>query len=208
VTWVTALAILVVLPISNSRVLMPWVEHSHANRSTWWLNNVANVVQHLLVLGLAAVAVQRRELTPADAGFERPTPRQRRLLVGVIAVSLAGLALRQLGVLSAAQTTAFSPTTGPERLAFWAAGVVIGGVQEPLWRAFAFHALRHALHAPQLLAIAVTSASFGYFHGSLAQGGFTGLAALVLSWLYVRTRSIWWPIIVHVAFNAGLAPFG
>jgi membrane protease YdiL (CAAX protease family) len=57
------------------------------------------------------------------------------------------------------------------------------------------------------LAVIASSVSFGIFHGNFNQLIYAGALGLVLGYLYVKTRNILYPILLHVLMNlVGTAP--
>ena len=127
-------------------------------------------------------------------------------MAGAIVVVVA----HQTGILAESYADAFTPSTGLERVAYLANAIAVGGMQEPLWRGFAFEQLRSHWRVPVVAAVAIISLSFGYYHGgffALPNSVFSGTAAVGLSWLYLRTESLWWPILLHVGFNVAAGAF-
>ena len=202
-------AVLVALPVLNTHVLRPWVEAS-GDRRVWWANELALLAAHVAALGLVSAALRHDRLSWLGAGVDRPRTGHVRAGAAIVIAACLVVAARHAGLYQSTYVDEFSPTNTPERAMFLTNGVVIGGLQEPLWRAFAFRQLRWRLSWPTVSAAVATSISFAYYHGGFAQPGqmgFTFAAGIALSWLYVRSRTIWLPTLAHAAFNVAGGAF-
>lgn len=89
-------------------------------------------------------------------------------------------------------------------LAFITLVVVAPIAEETLFRGYLFGKLRQ--HVPVWAAALVTSALFGFVHGSFILGVDTFALSLVLCYLRQSTGSIWASILVHMTKN-GIAYF-
>jgi membrane protease YdiL (CAAX protease family) len=77
--------------------------------------------------------------------------------------------------------------------------------EETLWRGIAITELRK-LTKTTFIAIIISSLSFVFFHGGLQQGvivfTYRFVIALILAGIYVRTKSLRVPILVHFLMDA------
>ena len=80
-----------------------------------------------------------------------------------------------------------------------AIGVVAPIVEEILCRGIVFNRLNSWM--PTWVAVVVSSALFGLIHMNLFQAIYAFIVGLGFCMLYVRYRSLWIPIIGHMAFN-------
>ena len=78
-------------------------------------------------------------------------------------------------------------------------GIVGPMAEEIFFRGFILAAL--VRYMGSLKAVTVASAIFAAQHGNLAMMIPVFMSGLLLSWLYLKTRSIWPPFIVHVSQN-------
>jgi membrane protease YdiL (CAAX protease family) len=199
--------VLIGIPLLNAHVLQPWVTRSaDGPRTPWWIANGILLLAHALVFVYFVLGPRQS----AEAKLVAPSPTQLRVLLAIVATGALVFAARQFGLYHATWSSKLAPRGGVERGAYLVYGVVIGGLQEPLWRSAAYWQLRQRFGLSSAAAIGVTAVSFGYFHGGLSNLGqvaFITAAAVGLSHLYLRTRSIWSPVIVHVAFNVFTASF-
>jgi uncharacterized protein len=86
--------------------------------------------------------------------------------------------------------------------------LVVPLMEELFWRSFIMRWLEQAYFltvAPAsvgLRALLISSIMFGFEHSLWLAGV---LAGLVYGWLYVRSRSLWVPVLAHAITNGGLA---
>ena len=127
-------------------------------------------------------------------------------LLGVTNLIFAGLTAlsEQIPAVHAAMSDylataeAFSPAIGYGWLTLGIA-VLAPVSEELLFRGIIQGELRRAM--PEKWAIVIQAVLFALFHGQPVQIAYVLLPALALGALYAITRSIWIPIIVHIAFN-------
>lgn len=99
----------------------------------------------------------------------------------------------------------FPPPDVASRLFWVLVAVTAATCEELLWRGVAYHDLR-SLGLSSLSAVALSSLSFAFFHGGLAQGmilmGYRfGIGAL-LAGIYLRSGSLWPAMVVHYLMDA------
>ena len=203
--------VLVCLPILNAHIVLPWtldgVEPDR--RVRWWLDIGFLVVSHACIVAtcIGAVRLQGRDIS--DIGLTR---RHRvRWLLGLFAVgaiALIGVQLRRLGVLDmSADPRPIDPHSTLERSVFAIEGLFVGACQEVMWRGFGIRGLMAWPRVGTMTAVAVTSISFGYYHGGLTQQPLGALIALtlvgaLLAALYLWRRDLWPALFLHASFNA------
>ena len=165
-------------------------------------------VEGLMVLAVWVFAVRRRGASMSSLGF-RPTGSRATYVwpLAVLIASLASTALYAaavsglgLDLLEPPELTEDLFGTGLERTATVLAIVVWGPFAEELFfRGFVLAALVAPL-GPARAAV-VSSALFAVAHVSIGVVVPIFLTGLMLSWLYLRTRSIWPPITAHALQN-------
>jgi hypothetical protein len=84
-------------------------------------------------------------------------------------------------------------------LQFLTIGIAAPIIEELLFRGIVFNRLLFWM--PVWVAIIIQAAVFGVIHGNMLQGLYAFVLGVFYGWLYVRFRTIWLPIIGHVAFN-------
>lgn len=88
----------------------------------------------------------------------------------------------------------------PELLIAFVALVIVAPISEELvYRGFVFQGLSNRFHP--IWAALVSSILFGLVHGQLNVFIDTFILGMVLCWLFVKTKSIWPPIILHAIKN-------
>jgi membrane protease YdiL (CAAX protease family) len=190
---------------------------------------VSVAIQAAVFLGVLRLAVVGTgALSWAAMGWRRfDRAAVRNLLFGAaVAFPVIGVTSVVAGLLvtvfNQVPESPLPPTGRPEGLLLQLiAGALIAPIaEEAVFRGFAISAWRPtvgetgALVRSSLLfalahVISVTGDSLGQVGGLMAVGfGSRIPVALALGWLYLRTRSIWAPIGLHVAFNAALLLLG
>jgi membrane protease YdiL (CAAX protease family) len=82
--------------------------------------------------------------------------------------------------------------------------LLIAGIAAPILEELLFRGIvlrRLLAWTPPWAAILVSSALFGMIHMNLFQGLYAFIAGALLAVLYVRTKSLWYPVVGHMAFN-------
>ena len=163
----------------------------------------------MLMLVAAWLFGVRRHRAPWQAlGFTRPRPRDIVALPWlVLFLSLFSFALYTL-LMDAWSADSLSPPSLPEdalgegvykTLNLAAIGLLGPMAEEVFFRGFLLTALVSPLGV--LRAAAVSSAVFALSHGSLGLLVPVFVSGMLLSWLYIKTRSIWPPFAAHAAQN-------
>ena len=213
----TALVFLSFLVIQTLVALLADVgEAAEPDLLTPW---VLGALEGLMLLAVWAFGVRRYRVSWSSAGLRLPEARSGRrglsglwasiivlpmvaLLVSLVSTGVYGSIIDALGV------EALQPSPVPEeflgrgatRLLLGAVVVLWGPfVEEVFFRGFFLGGLIGPLGAAR--AVVVSAAIFALAHfqiGSMIPLFITGLA---LAWLYLRTRSIWPPLMAHAAQN-------
>jgi len=201
--WWLLAGVLVVLPVANAHIGVPYVEaRIPGDDDAWLLHRSALLAGHVV---LVAVVV----------GWARVTGNSlmasRHLMAGVAAVGicfvLAAVAVAQkplTPLMDASDLGSFSRTAQ----ALSVASVVWAGVgQEVLFRVFAIPRVEEAAGSA-VAAVLVTAAAFAYYHGGFSFGIANLLAnfagGLVLGAVFVRTRNLWAVAVPHAVLVAVL----
>ncbi|MDR1393438.1 MAG: CPBP family intramembrane metalloprotease [Bifidobacteriaceae bacterium] len=142
---------------------------------------------------------------PSELAWRRIGGLFRGMALGFILITFnVGL----LAIVGAYRITGFNPGYSP-----WAdlimAGLTAGVAEELIFRGVAFRLLEDTFGT--VVALAASSVLFGAMHltnpdGTLLGGLGIALATLVLPAVYVATRSLWWPIGLHFAWNIAQGP--
>jgi CAAX protease family protein len=189
------------------------------------VNLIGVAVQALVFLGiLRLIVVGTEALSWAEMGWRRfDGEAVRNLAFGAaVAVPVIGLT----SIVAAGLVTVFNqvpdsplPPTGQTAglIVQLIAGAVIAPIaEEAVFRGFAITAWRRTVGEGGALVrasivfalahvISVSGESLPEVGGLIAVGFGTRIpVALALGWLYLRTRSIWAPLGLHMAFNAAL----
>ena len=83
-------------------------------------------------------------------------------------------------------------------------GLIVPTFEEFLFRGVIYNELRKNL--PLTVALILQSVVFAAFHGNVIQASYTFVLGLLLALIYSWYKSIWSPIVFHVAFNfSGIA---
>jgi membrane protease YdiL (CAAX protease family) len=187
------------------------------------VNLIGVAVQAAVFLGVIRLTVVGTDaLSWAEMGWSRVDgPAIRNVLFGAaVAVPVIGLtAIVAAGLVAVFHEVPESPLP-PTGLAAGllvqlVAGAIIAPIaEEAVFRGFAITAWQRTVgetgalvRASLVFALAhvitVSGSSLGEVGGLIAVGFATRLpVALALGWLYLRTRSIWAPLGLHMAFNA------
>jgi uncharacterized protein len=189
------------------------------------VNLLGVTIQALVFVGiLRLTVVGTGALSWGDMGWRRFDGAAARDLLYGAALSLPVIGLTS--IVAFALVTVFDvvpesplPATGIAAglLVQLVAGAIIAPVaEEAVFRGFAITAWRRTMgeggaivRASLVFALAhvisISASSFGEAAGLIVVGFASRLpVAIVLGWLFIRTRSIWAPIGLHMAFNAVL----
>ena len=170
-----------------------------------WL---AGLLGAVMVTAVWLVAVRKYGVKWHTLGLRAPSARRSFLLPWLAVLASLGFATVYAVVASAAGAELFEPTPIPEGLLgdgvprlFSTLIIVLWGpfTEELFFRGFLLAVLVPALGTVR--AAALSSAVFAGAHlalGALAPIFVTGL---LLSWLYIKTRSLWPPIMAHAIQN-------
>ena len=169
---------------------------------------VLALLQGLMVMAAWIFGVKKYGARWRALGFARPQARGILLLPWLILLlSLLSFGL-YITVMEAWDVDFLLPPEVPASALgdgfYKMANIVIIGVLGPMaeevfFRGFLLAALLRPLGA--LRAVAVCSAFFAVSHGSLGLLVPVFVSGMLLSWLYLRTRSIWPPFAAHAAQN-------
>lgn len=188
--WLLLAAVLVVLPVLNAHVGVPYVEASlPGDETAWMIHRLSLVGAHvalvLLVVGWATRAGLDLRLR------DHVVPGIAALVVFTLVALVVVLQRPVVPLLELQDYGSFS--RGAQILSvtsiLWA-----GLGQEILFRSFALPILERYLGST-VLAVTITAVAFGYYHGGFSFG-VGNLAAntaggLVLGLLFVATRNTW-----------------
>jgi hypothetical protein len=164
-----------------------------------------------LVAGSALLArLDGRAPAALGFGFARAVPRDFALGlgIGVGAIVIATVPLMLAGAMTYSREPGTVGTwTGALARDFTILGVA-AAAEEALFRGYPFQVLVRAIGA--VAATVLTSALFAFAHaGNPNVGGLAllniGLAGVLLSAAYLRTRSLWFATAVHLGWNWGMA---
>lgn len=87
----------------------------------------------------------------------------------------------------------------PLLLQMVAIGIVIPVTEELVFRGLGY--LRMKEFIPYPLAAFLSAVYFGLFHGNIVQGTYAFALGLLMAWIYHVYRSLWAPVIFHMAAN-------
>lgn len=155
------------------------------------------------LLGIRKYRVRWRTL-----GFARAKARWSLLLPWLVLLLSLAFGVLYVAVITAAEADSLLPPNIPADVLgegfYRIANILIIGIAGPLaeevfFRGFLLAALVQPLGA--FWAAAAASAIFAALHGNLAIMVPVFMSGLLLSWLYLKTRSIWPPFTAHVAQN-------
>jgi membrane protease YdiL (CAAX protease family) len=164
-----------------------------------------------VIAALCVASVRREGRALSDVGLVRPQSRAWwTVLVVVLIAAGTIIALRHVeaftimgrpgqdyGALAARHTW--------QRVMVVASSGFVVPLEEIIWRGFAITRLQR-VGSPTWLAVLLPSLAFGYFHGgtldTLWVSAFITIAASGLGVVFLRTRSLAWPILIHFGWNA------
>lgn len=72
--------------------------------------------------------------------------------------------------------------------------------EEVFFRGVIFNELKNKM--PLILAVIIQAGLFGLIHGNLLQGSYAFILGLILGWVYLRFKSIFASMLVHMAYNS------
>jgi len=180
----------------------------------------------VLIVGLGAMFVgtivcltyfaRRRGLRLQDLGFQKPSRRHlAQAMMGLLVVLLVSTGVElfldpaDVALLGRANADLFA-ADGPLLIALLVFAIVLVPFAEELFfRAALFGAL--SKYMPTSIAALLATCCFAALHTQYIElGGMAAAAGIfmvfllggILSWLYVRSRSIWPPFLLHTANNA------
>jgi membrane protease YdiL (CAAX protease family) len=189
---------------------------------TYVVNLIGVSVQALVFIGiLRLTVVGTGALSWSDMGWRGANGRAARDLAFGAAVALPVIGLTSIlayalvSVFNAAPESPLPPTGTPAGLVIQLiAGALIAPLaEEAVFRGFAISAWRRTVgengaivRASLVFALAhvinVSADTFGQASGLIVVGFATRIpVAFALGWLFVRTRGIWAPLGLHIAFN-------
>lgn len=169
---------------------------------------VLGLFQVLFFVVVWALAIRRYQVPWRSVGFASPQGRRSYLLASLVVFASLTFAVLYAVVMTAAGSDFLVPDPIPERAlgegAFRLATIGIIGIMGPLaeevfFRGFLLAAMIRPLGAPR--AMAVGSAIFAASHFSIGALVPLFVTGWLLSWLYLKTRSIWPPFAAHAAQN-------
>jgi len=203
--------VLVALPIANAHGVLPWTLHGveEGGRSRWWVDMVFLVLVHAVLTGACIAAVRAQGRSIEAVGITRAG--RARWLTGfavVIVIAMVGVQLRRAGgVSTSASPRPIDPHSAVERTVFAIEGLLVGVCQEVMWRGFSIPGLLSYRRVSTAVAVALTSVSFGYYHGGFTQQPVGALLALTLvavglAVLMLWRRNLWLAMFIHGTFNA------
>jgi membrane protease YdiL (CAAX protease family) len=96
------------------------------------------------------------------------------------------------------QTVEDAITAGSLPLRIIAIGVAAPVVEELCFRGVTLNRLSNK---KIWLAVLIQAALFGILHLNILQGLYAGIIGAVFGYIYVRLKSLWYPVIAHMAFN-------
>ena len=167
-----------------------------------------NMLLYMLFLPVPAVTVAL--ITHSRVS---PFPTRRMPLVTLVCLMLAGMAMAVLANLATSYFMAimeglgvphpeFPDTMEPTTTSLWlnvlSTAVVPALVVEMIFRGYFLGALRP--HGDGI-AVVVSAAVFGLFHGNVLQIPFAFLLGLVFGYVVVQTGSIWPAVLIHFGNN-------
>ncbi|RDU25211.1 CPBP family intramembrane glutamic endopeptidase [Anaerosacchariphilus polymeriproducens] len=80
-------------------------------------------------------------------------------------------------------------------------GILAPIAEELLLRGVVFNTLERIYKKPWF-AIVISSLIFGIWHGNFVQGVYTFVMALVVSFVYYKTRTLKWTMLIHIVINS------
>jgi membrane protease YdiL (CAAX protease family) len=184
--------------------------HAGPGRYVWAATYIG---AEFIIAALCLASVYREGRRPSDVGLSFQVSRSWWvLLVLTLLIASTVISLRHFDVLEimgrpGQDYGALAATTTWQRVEGVVMSAVVVPIEELIWRGFAITRLER-LGAPTWLAVLLPSLAFGYFHGgtvdTLAISAVVTLGVILLSVVYVRRRSLSWPILLHFGWNVVL----
>lgn len=182
------------------------------DRTLWLRFWIQAVAVEWTTLGVVVASFTEKRAALEAVGF--PLAMSRRevytfgsLIVGAVALAIVG-AGRPQDFLGRVPTgfQMFIPPPEVEARLFWVLASLTAAVtEETMWRGIAIAELRR-LTGSTLIAVAVSSASFAFFHGGLEQGAlaltYRFVIASVLAAVYLRQGTLGTVIVLHFLMDA------
>ncbi|MFI3176828.1 MAG: CPBP family intramembrane glutamic endopeptidase [Eubacteriales bacterium] len=78
-------------------------------------------------------------------------------------------------------------------------GILVPIVEELLFRGLLYRRMRY--YSNVTVAIVISSAIFGVYHGNVVQAIYAGIMGAAMAYIYEKYRSILWPILFHMIAN-------
>ena len=204
--------IVVVLPAAKTAVLgtSPLLDEFQrtGDRAGFWTFWGLYLLAELV---LVAAVVRARGLSKVVAAL-RPSPWTRRVGLAVVALTVVGAAARSIGLFDISDRgTTYNVQGASTNLQLWFLVLTVllaVFAEEILFRWFAVSELADS-GTPPVAAVLIPALGFGLFHLDFSVLGVvsavcTGIGGVVLGVLVLRTRSIGWPLVLHLA---AVAPF-
>lgn len=91
-------------------------------------------------------------------------------------------------------------TVGSYIAALLSIGIMGPIAEELLLRGLIFNTLER-IYAKPWFAIVISSVIFGIMHGNFVQSVYAFVAGLFVSFIYYKTRTLKWPILIHIIIN-------
>lgn len=188
---------------------LAWNYRGDAAALNDWLVSASIALPHvIMVLAVWLLGVRKYAVTWRTVGFARPRRRLSMLLPWLALVASLGFSGLYVAVITALKVDALLPPPLPVDLLGQGAvkalnvamiGIVGPLVEEMFFRGFLLVALVHPLGT--VGAAVVGSAIFAVSHVNAGVMVPFFVSGLLLSWLYLTTRSLWPPLIAHAAQN-------
>jgi membrane protease YdiL (CAAX protease family) len=199
------------IPLAIALIVFPSYKLAFVDQTgDWWAAWYLVAEAFIAVLCVLSLRRERRPLS--DAGVVRPSRAWWLALGAVIVVAAILLALREFDVIvmPAERGRDYGALSAPDtagRLLAIIGSAIAVPLEEFIWRGFAISTLRR-WRTPTWLAVLVPAVAFGAFHASgldlLYVGVIVGLGSVVLGVIFLRTRSIAWPVLMHFGWNCAL----
>lgn len=194
--WLLLAAVLVVLPVLNAHVGVPYVDANlPGNETAWMIHRLWLVGAHLALVVLVAGWATRSGLDLRLRDHVVPG-----LAALVVFTSVAVVVLAQRPVVPLLELQDYGSFSRGAQLLSVTSILWAGLGQEILFRSFALPILARHLGST-VLALAITAVAFGYYHGGFSFGVGNLVAntagGVVLGLLFVATRSTWAVAVPH-----------
>lgn len=182
------------------------------DRSLWLRFWVLAVTLEWMTLATVVASFRCRLASLQAVGLSLPLSRREAylllsLVLGAMALAVVGAGRPQdfLGRIPIGFQMFIPPSQIEARL-FWVLVSLTAAVtEEAMWRGIAITELR-GLTGSKMVAVSISSASFAFFHGGLAQGlpalAYRFVIGLVLAVLYMRSGSLRTVIVIHFFMDA------